>query len=180
MHIRKPEPHELPGLRQLQLASIAAIVVVALLLVTVILPAERGIDVTGIGSKLNLTRIGLLKTAMSAPEAPHSGRPQNSNEMSITIAAGQGMEIKMNMQKGFEATYSWQASGELFHDTHGDIYDNEDVFISYSSAESVSSDSGTIIAPFGGTHGWYWKNRGDEPVTVTVKTQGEYLEIFEK
>ncbi len=177
MHIRKPEPHELPSLSQLVLASVAAVIVMAMLLVTVILPAERGIDPTGVGNKLNLTRMGLLKSAMAEPEPPHDGRPQRNDQMSITIPPGVGQEIKMNMKKGYEVSYNWHATAPIFHDTHSDISGNEDVFITHSRAESVTTDSGSIIAPFAGGHGWYWKNRGEAAVTVTLKTQGEYIDI---
>ena len=180
MHIRKPEPHELPSPRQLLLASVAAMVVMAVLLITVILPAERGVDPSGIGDRLNLTRMGLLKSAMSEPEAPHDNRPQRADELSITIPPGEGQEIKMKMKKGFEVSYSWHASAPIFHDTHSDITGNEDVFITHSRAESTLNHTGTIIAPFGGGHGWYWKNRSDEPITVTVNADGEYLDIAVK
>ena len=55
MHIRKPLPEELPGIGQLVFAAIAAVLIAILLIVTVILPAERGADPTGIGAKLGLT-----------------------------------------------------------------------------------------------------------------------------
>lgn len=177
MHIRTPQPHELPTRRQLACASAAALIVSAALIVCVILPAERGIDPTGIGERLQLTRIGLLKAAMSEPEAAHEDRPQARDEVTITIEPGQSKEIKMDMKKGFEVAYSWRASAALSHDTHGDIYGNEDVFISYSSARNSTGDSGTIVAPFGGGHGWYWKNRSDDPISVTVKAEGQYLTI---
>jgi hypothetical protein len=28
------------------------------------------------------------------------------------------------------------------------------------------------VAPFAGTHGWFWKNRSQQPVTVTVTITG--------
>jgi hypothetical protein len=39
---------------------------------------------------------------------------------------------------------------------------------------------GSFIAPFDGTHGWYWRNRGDQPVTVKLKVSGFYEKIFKK
>ena len=37
--------------------------------------------------------------------------------------------------------------------------------------------SGELVAAFTGNHGWFWRNRTDAPVTVTLRTGGEYLEI---
>lgn len=181
MHIRKPKPDELLSLPKLALSTLAAVAMGAAIITTVVLPAELGIDPTGIGERLHLTRMGLLKTAMAEADAPLEGRPQMQDEMVFDLPAGQGQEIKMEMNKGFEARYTWSVEGgPVYHDTHGDIYNNEDVFVSYSKAESVTEDTGTIEAPYGGHHGWYWVNHGESPVTITLKTEGEYLHIMAK
>jgi len=181
MNIQKPSAEDLPSLAQLKLSAIAAIIVGAAIITTVVLPAERGIDPTGIGERLHLTRMGLLKTAMAEADAPVDGRPQMKDQRTFSLPAGQGQEIKMEMKKGFVANYSWNVEGgAVNHDTHGDIYANENVYVSYSKAESVSADSGTIEAPFGGHHGWYWVNKGEQAVTITLNASGEYLQIFAK
>ena len=35
--------------------------------------------------------------------------------------------------------------------------------------------AGTAI--FDGTHGWFWRNRSNSDVTITLKTKGEYLSV---
>lgn len=181
MHIRKPLAEELPSKTRLLLSSLAAAITVGLLAITVVLPAERGVDPTGVGERLHLTRMGLIKTAMAEADAPEQGRPSNQHEIKVPLAPGQSQEIKMVMNKGFESNYSWKSEGgPVYHDTHGDIYKDDSVFISYSKAESVTQDSGTIEAVFGGNHGWYWVNKGDKPVTITLNTDGQYLDIFSK
>ncbi len=179
MHIRKPLPEELPGPGALWLATIAAVAIALLLTITIILPAERGIDPTGIGTSLDLTRMGQLKAALAEDDAPVKDRPLQTDEIAVAVFPGQGKEIKMEMEKGFTATYSWTANGPLYHDTHGDIYANSDVYLSYSMEESADNDSGSITAYFGGYHGWYWKNQSNKIVTVTLKTSGEYHDIDE-
>jgi len=178
--IRKPKPDEIPSLRHLTISAVAAVLVALLLVVTVVLPAERGIDPTGIGARLQLTRMGLLKQAMGEPDAPAQGRPNKTGKSVIAIAAGDHVEIKMVMKKGYVAAYSWLASGALHHDTHGDLKHNEEIYITYSRADSVTSDSGIIEAPFTGNHGWFWKNTGDQPVEVTLETSGEYVGTWTK
>ena len=181
MNIRKPLPEELPSIGKLIAAAVLVLLVGIALLVAVILPAEKGIDPTGIGEKLNLTRMGIIKSNLAQPDAPVEGRPQREDEMSITILPLTGREIKMEMKKGFEVDYSWSvAEGEVYHDTHGDIYGNEDIYITYTKADSVVSDEGNITAAFGGHHGWYWKNNGGQPVTITLTTSGQYLKIESK
>jgi len=170
MHIRKPLAEELPSLRTLLISLLGAIVVLAVLTFTVILPAERGFDPSGIGAKLDLTRMGQLKAALASDDAP----------MSVAVFPGQGKEVKMEMLKGYKASYSWTATGPLYHDTHGDIYADPEVYLSYSVEESVSSDSGDITALYGGFHGWYWLNRSNKIVTIELVTEGEYIGVGEK
>ena len=177
MHLRKPLPEELPGTGQLILAAIAAVLIAVLTTFTIILPAERGTDPTGIGTRLGLTRMGQLKVALSEDDAPLEGRPSRSDETAIAVFPGHGKEMKMEMTKGFTAKYSWSATGPLYHDTHGDIYANSEVYLSYSIAESVSDDSGSITALYGGYHGWYWKNNTNKIITVKLITEGEYHNI---
>lgn len=35
-----------------------------------------------------------------------------------------------------------------------------------------------LIAPFNGIHGWYWRNQGETPVTLTLKTSGFYRKLI--
>lgn len=180
MHIRKPLHDELPSVSQLRIAAIAAALLAVLLAITIVLPAERGTDPTGIGGVLGLTRMGQLKVALAEDDAPLDGRPSRMDETAVAVFPWHGAEIKMEMAKGFTATYSWTATGPLYHDTHGDIYADSEVYLSYSSEDSVTSDSGTITALYGGYHGWYWQNNTNKIITLTVTTEGEYLEIGEK
>ena len=145
-----------------------------------ILPAERGIDPTGIGARLDLTRMGQLKAALAADDAPADGRPSRQDEMSVAVFPGQGKEVKMEMLKGYQATYSWTATGPVYHDTHGDIYADPEIYLSYSIEESVSSDSGAINALYDGFHGWYWQNRSNQIITIKLLTQGEYIGLGAK
>jgi len=180
-HIRKPLPEELPGIPRLLVALGLFLLAFAVLIATVILPAEKGIDPTGIGERLNLTRMGLLKSAMAEHDAPLKGRPQSGDSVVLELKPGEGRELKMRMSKGFEADYHWHATGgAVYHDTHGDIYADESVYVSYKVAEDTSSDEGTIKAVFAGHHGWYWKNRGDQPVTIVLEAEGQYFEMVRK
>jgi hypothetical protein len=38
--------------------------------------------------------------------------------------------------------------------------------------------AGRFTAPFAGQHGWYWLNRGKEPVTVQVSVTGFQTKLF--
>lgn len=98
-----------------------------------------------------------------------------SDEMSLTLAPGEGVEVKLVMGKGAQANYAWTANGAVVNfDTHGDGGGEN---ISYEKGRGVAEDEGVLEAAFDGNHGWFWRNRTDAPVTVTLKTSGAYSDI---
>ena len=48
---------------------------------------------------------------------------------------------------------------------------------SIEQGRAVPEKSGVLVAAFTGNHGWCWRNRTDAPVTVNLRTGGEYFEI---
>jgi hypothetical protein len=51
------------------------------------------------------------------------------------------------------------------------------VFHRYLKEKMVSSNAGEFTAEFDGNHGWFWRNRSDKDVTITLKTNGQYSDI---
>ncbi len=49
--------------------------------------------------------------------------------------------------------------------------------MSYEQGRGVPDQSGELVAAFTGNHGWFWRNRTDAPVTVTLRTRGDYAEM---
>ena len=202
-----PAPGDLPSSKQLVKSTIIAAAAAAAILVTVVLPSEYGIDPTGVGSAMGLTEMGEIKTQLaeeaemdrvkaSTPSQPVPAQEGSSlldrivrefgissahaqemrqDEMSVTLQPGEGAEIKLAMVKGAKANYAWTANGgKVNFDTHGDGGGEN---ISYQKGRGVGEDSGVIEAAFDGNHGWFWRNRTSDPVTVTVKTDGAYVDI---
>ncbi|MCV0371787.1 transmembrane anchor protein [Filomicrobium sp.] len=190
-----PTRAELPTSRQLMRSTILAAVTAAALLLTVILPAEYGIDPTGTGKILGLKQMGEIKVQLQNEAAEDNiTRPRGStlwnliistahaqsawkDETTLTLQPGEGAEVKTTLTKGQKISYSWSATGKVNHDTHGEPTGNPNATTSYSKDRGVEKDEGTLIAPFDGSHGWFWRNRGTEAVTLTLKTTGDYSEI---
>jgi hypothetical protein len=64
------------------------------------------------------------------------------------------------------------------HDTHGDIVNAPAGFYhGYTRGTAMQSDEGVLVAAFDGTHGWFWRNRGSEVVTVRLEVSGDYQEM---
>ena len=191
LHTR-PDPETLPTTAQLLRATAIAVVVAAALLVTVVLPAEYGIDPTGLGG-----RLGLASLSSSAPPPPASAPAEptvaaaeppalvkrtgafRSDEMSLTLPPGKGAEIKATMAAGDSYVFTWTTDGgPVNFDMHGERPNAGDEFTSYWKDKQQTNGHGSFVAPFAGSHGWYWANRGSAPVTVTVKTSGFYEKLY--
>ena len=175
-----------PSGRSLAVATIASALVAAVLLVTVILPAEYGVDPLGVGRRLGLYRTpdAVVANPSEAIEMPatettltRSPVPYRSDEMSITLRPGEGSEIKAVMAKGQHFVYTWTAQGGTVDvDMHGEAFDAKDAAdaTSYWKDEHQPGDQGIFTAPVAGRHGWFWQNLNDDPVTITVRTSGFY------
>lgn len=115
----------------------------------------------------------------TATAATSSTPTLSSNKMIVNLKPGEGTEIKLDMIKGASVRYEWTASGGTVNfDTHGEPYNGKKgYFHSYSKGKQVNGDTGEFVALFDGTHGWFWRNRSDGPVTISLATTGEYSKV---
>jgi hypothetical protein len=119
------------------------------------------------------TIFGLFVGTAHAQEAPAA--VAWTDEITFTLDPGQGTEIKLVMQEGAVAQYDWAvAGGAVNYDTHGDGSGNS---ISYEKGRATEDDAGDLTAAFTGNHGWFWRNRGDAQVSVTLRVAGAYSEV---
>ena len=47
----------------------------------------------------------------------------------------------------------------------------------YGKGRNSQGEKGTLVAAFDGKHGWFWRNRSGNPVTLTLRTNGAYSTI---
>lgn len=161
--------------------TIFSLVFAAVILFTIILPAEYNIDPTGIGHKLGLTVFHNAKADTSDLQntSEVSDKLKSDTEIieiiEIIIPAGLGVEYKFVMAQYQKLEYEWITdSSELYFDLHAEPEgDTTGYFESYAIA-TLSEIKGSFTAPFSGVHGWYWKNSSDLPVTVQLIVKGEY------
>lgn len=107
----------------------------------------------------------------SAPEPATTWR----DEVSFTLSPGEGTEYKMTMNEGNVANFAWESEGgPVNFDTHGDGGGNA---ISYEKGRGVPQDEGALEAAFTGNHGWFFRNRNDNAVTVVLRIDGDYGEL---
>jgi hypothetical protein len=180
----------LPSSKSLIKATAFALVAAIILLFTAILPAEYGIDPTGIGERIGLT---VLNTASAIEEdevavTPDTGSlstglnpvwksdmQYRADSLTVTLLPNQGSELKSKMKVGENFSFNWEVQGGVVNfDMHGEKINDGDRFTSYWLGRNASSSKGSFSAPFDGTHGWYWKNKGTDPVTIHLTVSGFY------
>jgi hypothetical protein len=138
-----------PPRRHLFLLLGGSVLTATILLVSVVLPAEYGIDPLGTGKHLGLTAIAEASTLTELPPAvegatilpvlqptKHTSRWGEAavvkgsfiaqparfkvDSREITLEPGEGMEIKYHLAKGAGLIYSWTASGVVLFDFHAE------------------------------------------------------------
>jgi hypothetical protein len=99
-----------------------------------------------------------------------------TDTVTITLPAKGKTEVKAVMTVNKVIVYTWKTDKAVVYvDFHGHSPDwkNKKAFVRYLEAKKgVAVDSGSLVAPFSGEHGWYWENRQDHPVTITLTVTG--------
>lgn len=200
----KPSLEELPSSTQLLRSTIVAAVTAAVILVVAVLPAEYGIDPTGAGRLLGLTEMGEIKTQLAEEaEADRLLDAENDeqssllndilglfigvahaqesgvwrDEVSFTLAPGESAEWKLVMTKGQTAEYRMNvAGGRVNFDLHGH---GSGQSVTYDKGRGSTGSEGDFVAGFDGEHGWFWRNRDNVDVTVTLQLRGDYSALLD-
>ncbi len=206
MYNTKPTQEQLPTTTKLIKSTIIAVIAATVILVTLVLPAEYGIDPTGVGRLVGLQRMGEIKTslakeaaadraaALAALSSPQAETPETletaeplaapqpmpgdlNHETIFTLAPDESTEIKLKMNKGDKVEFTWSTDGEKANfDLHADSKALNINYHTYAKG-SDSREEGTLEAAFDGSHGWYWRNRTADPLTITLQTSGQYQSL---
>ena len=152
-----------------------SLIVAAVILITVILPAEFGIDHTGIGSMLGLDAFN--NPIESPAVVGRSGEGQlefRQDKVEILIPANSGLEYKFFLEMHSNINYEWNSVSSLYFDMHGEPEGDTTGYFESYGASITNEMKGSVTVPFSGSHGWYWRNDTDEDVTISLKTYGNY------
>ena len=79
-----PSPEDLPTSKQLIRSTILAILIASIVLVIAVLPAEYGVDPTGIGKALGLKEMGEIKMSLEQETASHNNIVSQNSGNPIT------------------------------------------------------------------------------------------------
>ena len=172
---------------RIALAAGTALLVAGLLLVIAVLPAEYGVDPLGIGRKLGLTAMSDVQKGLDAFQATRAAgasgaptiapqeRPYQHETVEFKLGPRDSIEYKYRLDKGEALLYSWKATGPVNYELHAEPDGAPRGYAeSFDKKDSKNGASGTLTAPFSGIHGWFWENRTDQEVTVTLSAAGFY------
>ena len=179
-----------PSPRSLAKAVAAAIAGAAVLLVTIVLPAEYGVDLLGTGRALGLSALRPSVEPVAPPEgdalAPTPNGPValypaafHVDSREFVLGPYEYVEYKYHLSQDAIMLFSWTATDGVIHDFHGDRDGAPaDAVESYDDSPRQRAD-GSFAAPFSGIHGWYWENPGGDTIRVQVTTAGFYTAAHE-
>ena len=161
--------------KQIALSSLIALLVAALLLVTLVLPAEYGIDPLKTGRVLGLTALRAQQTDVIHQQPI----PYLTDSISFVLAPFESIEYKYRLEEGATLLYTWQANGELVFDFHAEPDGSPQGYAESFDQRQSTAEQGSYTAPFPGIHGWFWENRGKTDVRIDLKTVGFYSHAIE-
>ncbi|MEO1078978.1 MAG: hypothetical protein AAFY29_05430 [Pseudomonadota bacterium] len=163
------------GKSQVLRASTIALVLGSAVAVAAVLPAEYGVDPTGIGGALGLLQLSqVTETPAAESEVPATGSGSTRANSTITLESGEGTEFKLRMVEGARTSFRWIASDIVHFDMHGEpAGDTSGYFESYALGNSDAVE-GKFTALFDGTHGWYWRNDTTAAVQIDVIVAGAF------
>lgn len=205
----QPTPDwQAPSGKRIARSVLIAVVVAAVILVTAVLPAEYGVDPLGVGRVLGLDALNAPSRTITVTdplagnervrevEIPDAGQPVplpnpavHQDEagpapmrvVTVTIPPEGETEVKTVLQTNKVIVYTWTTDrGAIYADFHGhDPAAGNQFFVRYREDQEGSNVSGSLVAPFGGEHGWYWVNYNEFPVTVTLTVTGYFDDIID-
>jgi hypothetical protein len=169
---------------RIALAFGLALLVAGLALVIAVLPAEFGVDPTGLGRRLGLLALADVKAQLATFEQGRGAAagtavvvpqdtPFRQETITFTLAPGEFVEYKYRLDKGESLLYSWRATAPVNLEFHAEPDGAPRGYAeTYDKRNGVEAASGTLVAPFAGIHGWYWENPSDHEATVTLSGAG--------
>ncbi len=165
------------SVKTLVLASVCATLLASILLVTAVLPAEYGIDPTGLGKKMGLTTLAASSENIIDPMGSSCKEQltQWADSTTIVVPSHSGLEYKFHLLKGATLDYAWTTNGaNIYFDLHGEPKGDKTGYFKSFKVSTDKQSSGVLTTEFEGPHGWYWENKSESPITIILNTKGTY------
>lgn len=138
--------------------------------------------------------VGLFAATAATPQEPLplpdpavsqlEATAPKSETMTIRLGVDGKTEVMAVLQKAKVIVYDWKVEGGKVHvDFHGhDPSQGKHYWVRYEEAgqqDGVTARHGSLVAPFAGEHGWYWKNISPQPVTIHLTVTGYFERVVD-
>jgi hypothetical protein len=168
----EPSPNwQAPSGRRIALSVVVALAVAVVVLVAAVLPAEYGIDPTGVGRALGFTELNAPATrtlevrdvlggneAVREVEIPafnepvplpnpavhqSEDRPIQTRTITVMLESGQETEVKTVLRESKVIEYTWKTDGDIVYcDMHGhDPAAGQDFFVRYREDQEGATEA---------------------------------------
>lgn len=203
-------PEQKPKGQNILISTVVALAAAVVALLVFILPAEYGVDPTGLGRAMGIEGMSTAPTQtiqlvdnvggneiLREVEIPDFGDPvplpnpdvhqpadrqPETRTMTVELDIDAETEVKAVLGENKVIVYDWSVDeGIVYSDFHGHTPEfGEDFWVRYQEDQRGSTgESGSLVAPFAGEHGWYWVNLNDHPVTITLTVTGHFDEMID-
>lgn len=178
-----PPVPPVPSAKKLLIGTTAVVAIAAVALVVFIMPAEYGIDPTGAGKALGITKLsepemneeqirGAKRTGVLTLSEQPLQREEWDDEWQVTLAPYEGIELKYTLNEGAAIDFEWEATDTVEYDLHSHPFEGGTELTESYAVDKGQGMQGRYVAAFTGLHGWYWQNRNLDDVTVTIRAAG--------
>lgn len=167
------QTNDTPSTRSIAWATVAAFLVAVVVVATVVLPAEYGIDPLGTGGAFGLLGLSRVQPIGSEAEA------YKTDVLELELAPTEWAESTYRLEEGASMLFSWEATGAVSFNFHSSPDGAPVGYAETFGADEVDRANGSYTAPFTGIHGWYWENLGSDYVTIQLTTAGFYSEAHQ-
>ncbi|HEY5665936.1 MAG TPA: hypothetical protein VIV64_04380 [Gammaproteobacteria bacterium] len=133
----------------------------------------REVEIPDFGDPVPLPNPDVHQAVDAAPETV---------TMTVELDVDSETEVKAVLREKQMIVYEWVVDdGIIYSDFHGHTPEfGEEFWVRYQEDQRGSSgESGSLVAPFSGEHGWYWVNLNDHPVTITLTVTGYFDDMID-
>jgi hypothetical protein len=181
-----PPPPAPLSKKKLLIGGAAAVIVAVGITVCFVLPAQFGIDPTGVGAATGLIQIadaantpelarGAKRTGVLALGAS-AAEPGKTDHWEIELGPYEAIEFKYTLEQGKPMTFKWSATAPLRYDMHAHPFQGGTALTESYGVGTAPGMEGRYVAAFTGIHGWYWQNRTMDRVKLNLDASGAITE----
>ena len=106
--------------------------------------------------------------------------PLRSEVVEIILAPGTGTEVQSVLPQNQVILYQWNTDGAVvYSDFHGHDPEDDSFWVQYRENQAGIEDYGSLVAPFSGQHGWYFRNDGKAEIVIRLRVTGYFSEIVD-